>query len=179
MRSFFRSASAARATVWVVLALVVAQGGKTVPALCAADKRALPKKDIVTQLTEATAFDLLSLQPVAYSPEDDEKQVTLFHRHRVWGKVEFSDLQVVKQIRDGLSDSLSEDRDIRALCFRPRHGLIVKKKDKVICELLICFECKTLHVYDGEKYRGSISVTRGLDKELDKILTKHKIRVDD
>jgi hypothetical protein len=158
---------------------VFALGLSGVGVASAPDKRALPAKDVSQELSSADAIELLSLEPKRHQKEDGDKDVRVFHGHRVLGALAVQPEEKLKLVRQGVCDSLSDDRSIRALCFRPRHGIVAKKGEKVLCEVLICYECQSAELYDGEEYRGAISIRKGFEKHLNKLLTKNKIPIAD
>ena len=143
------------------------------------DKRALPAKTIAEELSSAEAIELLSLEPKRYEKEDGDKDVRVFHGYRVLGDLTVQPGERIKSVREGVCGSFSDDRSIRALCFRPRHGIVAKKDKQVVCEALICFQCQVAELYNGEEYRGAISIKKGFEKQLDKLLTDNKIPVVD
>ena len=142
------------------------------------EKRELRSKVIAEEVNSGDSLQILSLDPRPHRKEEDEKKAAkLFHEYRILGTLLVKEQDQVKSLQKGLTGSLSDDHSIRALCFRPRHGIVVSKGNKVVCELLICYECKSAELYDGDTFRGVISVQRGFEKELNALLTENKIPI--
>jgi hypothetical protein len=147
-------------------------------AQAAPEKYELKTQAVCKELTDADSFVLYSLDPRPYKKREDDKNVQLFHDYRVLGSLSLDRDEDINRLRKGLSESFSDDTTIRGLCFRPRHGLRVKKNGKVVTEILLCYECKLAEFYD-DKFRGVISLRKGYENELNTLLMNKNITIAD
>lgn len=123
-----------------------------------------------TILEKAEQFELLSVDPKPQ--KEDEKDG--FHGHKVLGKTAVKDADVRKQLVEALVKGM-EGEITPAKCFNPRHGIRATHDGKTV-ELLICFECAQLQVYDGPAGQGKfLLVSKAPEPVFDKVLQDAKI----
>ena len=111
-------------------------------------------KALRTALSDCKRAKLRSLSP--RHDRSDPKEGPRYHGFLELGQTELSQEEAKR-----LSLALLEGVDAKkgespAFCFNPRHGLSLEDFD-----LLICFQCQVLEVYQGEYKLGSW-VTTGL-----------------
>lgn len=149
--------SPGRMIVGVVMALVVTGCG--------------PKNDVpeptMSALQDAEQYLLLSLDPKHH----DMPPPDAFHRWGVLGRTTVADPATRKRLNDALRAGARENDGTVAGCFNPRHGIRAVKGEKWV-DLVICFECMSVQVYeDGKQTRGFL-VTESPQKVFDEVLKK-------
>ncbi len=123
-------------------------------------KAALDRPDSIT---------LYSLEPTRDKDKARPKEV--FHGVAVLGKTEVKG-DARKDLAAALVKAIEDKAAKGARCFIPRHGVSVKSGDKTI-DLVICFECSWVDVYEGDtSKRQTIGTDGGL---LNRILTGAKV----
>jgi hypothetical protein len=132
------------------------------------DENKLPN-DAKTILEKAESIELLSLDPT----RRQEKSKDDFHGWKVLGKTILKKEDDRKTAWTAIEKGIKDNDGSAAACFNPRHGIRATHDGKTV-ELVICFECLTLHVYvDGKQ--SSALTTRSPQKALDKILTDAEV----
>jgi hypothetical protein len=79
----------------------------------------------------------------------------LFHDYPILGKVELRDAERLRYVVQSLDNAGQHSTDVRAGCFDPRHGIRVNR-DGVVHDLLICYECFAVSIYEGHRLVGFI-----------------------
>jgi hypothetical protein len=95
-------------------------------------------------LEKPDQFELLSLDPYKTDKEQG------FHNHPVLGKTTIKGEKDRKKIVSALLKGIADNKGEVGKCFEPRHGIRVKHADKTV-DFVICFHCKHIHVYVGDK----------------------------
>ena len=62
-----------------------------------------------------------------------------------------------------------ENNNAVALCFNPRHGIRVRQGDSVL-DLVICFECLQVEVFEGEQRAASFLTSDSPQSVFDEVL---------
>ena len=57
------------------------------------------------------------------------------------------------QLRKALEKGMDENKAAKGACFIPRHGIRLVREKKTY-DLVICFQCLQICVYEGEKEVG-------------------------
>jgi uncharacterized protein (TIGR03067 family) len=116
-------------------------------------------------LEAAKELDLYSLDPMPAKGEDSGD----FHGWTVLGKATLKKDDahaVAAAVVKGVADN---DGSV-AICFNPRHGVRVAADGKTF-DFVICFECRQVEVYTGDKKVGETARTAAApQKALDKLL---------
>jgi hypothetical protein len=101
----------------------------------------------------ADHMEILSLDP---SHEIDRTAKDRFHGYRILGRTVLSASGQRTQLAESFLKSMEDyDWDV-AMCFSPRHGLIVRQGWKKV-EVVICFECAQLYASNQmETFRAAI-----------------------
>ncbi|MCW1925204.1 hypothetical protein OKA05_21775 [Luteolibacter arcticus] len=99
----------------------------------------------------------LSKPPAGEGEKDAKEAPPKFHRYPILGRAKVTDAiarkELLTELAKSIRASIRKDGAVEAfLCFNPRHGIIYTKGDKKL-ELLICFECESVHSYDGKQER--------------------------
>jgi hypothetical protein len=111
---------------------------------------------VETAFEKADEVTLLSLDPdSAYGriPEGTPKDAEQFHKSVVLGKTVVKDAAVQKALFDAFRAGVNDHDGSVAGCFIPRHGLRIKTGDRTV-DLVICFECAQVAVYENDKAVG-------------------------
>jgi hypothetical protein len=96
------------------------------------------------------------------------KAIGEFHGFPVLGKVEISDAAARREIIGALKDGMARAPAMPRPCYWPRHGLRIVANG-LILEVVICFECEALQIFDGEQMRQGL-INRDAKPEFDKPL---------
>ena len=101
-------------------------------------------------MANADELEVLALHPYPYDENAPTATDETFHGYKVLGKssigmVEF--LQLLQLIAQGES----ENDDVAAACFDPRHGIRVTMKDGSTQSLVICFACLQINHYENDE----------------------------
>jgi hypothetical protein len=157
-------------SIAVVLALVSLDTALADPPTLAERKEVI--RTISDLLGKTEQMELFSIDPTP--PEfQQEKPKEAFHEYKVIGKVTPKN-EETKEISQKLNASWSAEIGLRALCFEPRHGLVLTVGKKKL-ELLICFHCSTTFAFlDGEGL-GAVTTDSKGQELLDKLLTKNNV----
>jgi len=120
---------------------------------------------------KATEFDLYSLDPDR--GEGNQKGADAFHGWKVLGKttVKGADVAVV---RDAIEKGRKDSDGAVAACFQPRHGLRFTHGKKTY-DFVLCFECLSAQIYEGETQVGRFLTTSSPLKLLNKVLSDAKV----
>ncbi|QDU83377.1 hypothetical protein Pla163_04760 [Planctomycetes bacterium Pla163] len=119
---------------------------------------------VLAGLAQSDAMTIHALYPYLVrnedgQPVDDDSET--FHGYRILGSADVDDPSrrdlLVRLVERGIEDS---DGRVAA-CFNPRHGLSIVV-DGQVTDLVICFECHSMSVYeDGVEVAGHLTA-RGL-----------------
>jgi len=100
-------------------------------------------------LENAERFELLSLDPERYQNRRPKEE---FHMWRILGTMVITNAEIRNDLVTALNKSVKESRGLAAGCFNPRHGIRVIYDGKTN-DLVICFECLQVLVYQNENER--------------------------
>jgi hypothetical protein len=92
----------------------------------------------------------------------------------VLGMVRLNEPETRKQVLSAIHQSVDEG-NVNAFCFHPRHILRAHRGEKNV-ELVICFECVTLHAYRPEGGYLSYPISLAAEPLLKKILAEAGIK---
>jgi hypothetical protein len=100
-------------------------------------------------LRQATALELLALSFDAPTTPELLADPQRFHGFEVLGRTTVTDEATRTQALDLIGRACRENDGMIAACFSPRHGVRAVHGGRTV-DLVICFECYSLHVYaDG------------------------------
>ena len=125
-------------------------------------------------LTKADGFELYSLDP-AREPDMAKPAKDTFHGRKVLGKTEVKDADR-KRLAEALRTGAEDNSGAAAGCFIPRHGLRLKGGGKTV-DLVICFQCLSVEVFEDDKRVGGFLTTGEPQKEFDAVLKAAKIKL--
>lgn len=128
-------------------------------------------KEVREAFEKATEFDLYSLDPDRQGKKSDKD--TLFHDWKVLGKTTLKG-DDAKKVRAAIDKGRKDSDGSVAACFNPRHGVRIVQDKKTI-DLVICYECHSATIYEGDKRIGSFLTARSPSPILNKVLTDAKI----
>ena len=148
--------------IFTVLALL--------PGCVRADNK-LPDK-VKEALDKAESFDLYSLDPMR--GKGDKVPEGGFQGYKVLGKTTVKDADTRKKLVAALEKGIAQNKGEAAGCFNPRHGIRVTHESNTY-DLVICFECFSAEVYDGDKKDGSFLLTISPQPVFNKVLTDAKV----
>ena len=134
------------------------------------DFERLPK-EAKAILDGAEKMELYSLDP-AGGPLKKDAAKNGFHGWKVLGKTQLKEAKTRKSVMTAIHKGIPENFGA-AGCFHPRHGIRATLKDKTV-DLVICFECGSMTVYNGEKV-NVVYTSASPQPVLDKVLTAAKV----
>jgi hypothetical protein len=132
-----------------------------------------PKKrvaEVQAILATAERMEAFRLSPRKVD-EARKPSVQTFHGYEVLREVSVTNAAVRKELALFLSKALHWNVLRRALCFNPRHGLRVVHKQETL-ELVICFECSRIDVYEGTKLAETLTVVAKRHDVVDQIFRR-------
>jgi hypothetical protein len=121
----------------------------------------LPKQ-VQDAFSNAAEFDLYSLDPFAEAKDG-------FHGYTVLGKTAVKG-DLAKKVREAIEKGASENNDKKGACFHPRHGIRISTA-KTSYDLVICFQCLQIEVYEGDKEITLVLTSGSPSDLLNKVLT--------
>jgi hypothetical protein len=119
-------------------------------------------------LAKADTFELYSLDPTR-EPGKEVPAADAFHGWKILGKTEVKADAARKRLADALRTGAEDNPGIVAACFIPRHGIRLTGGGKTI-DLVICFQCMSVQVFEDDKPVKGFLVTNSPQKELDAVL---------
>jgi len=120
-----------------------------------------------------------------YSIEPDirpvDAQAENLQGYRVLGSQSVSNAEALRQVVNELNAAAERWDGAVAMCFNPRHGIRVKSGDKNY-DMLICYECSQVYLYEGAKevgimYLNSAPKNEPSPKVLNDLLTQAGIKL--
>jgi hypothetical protein len=101
-----------------------------------------------SDFARAEKVELLRLQPTEL-PEagPPPKSSVTFHDQPILRSVVLSSEQAARAGKQ-VTDSIARNPVLMTACFYPRHGIRLTRGAQHV-DLVICFECETVHVYRG------------------------------
>ena len=118
-------------------------------------------------LEGATHLELLSLDP----EHDPPHRSRLFHGFRVLGRTPIGSPDDRRRLFFELNKGNAENAGMRASCFNPRHGLRAALHGRV-ADLVICFECRQVVAYVGDRDAGGFTTSPSPQPFLDGLLRR-------
>src|SRR5262249_544091 len=118
---------------------------------------------------KADAMEVLRLYPVQRGKRR-KGAANLFHEYDVLHRVRVAEAKQRKELAASLSKGFHWNSLRRALCFNPRHGLKASCGKRTL-DLLICFECSRIQVYQDNEPAGTITVVAKSCPVIDRILS--------
>lgn len=131
-----------------------------------AEEKGLPEAALAI-LDKAEQLEVWSLDPVERGAKDD------FHGWKVLGKTSVKNADTGKPLMSALKKGIADSDGIAAACFNPRHGVRAIVDGKTV-DLVICFECFSLQVFEGDK-KHSVLTTRSPQASFDQVLRDAKV----
>jgi hypothetical protein len=108
-------------------------------------------------LQNADKYELLSLYP--YALTDGNVSGPRLDGFRILGRTTITDSATREDLNHSLIDAAWKSNGEVGSCFMPRHAICVTRNG-VTTEVLICFECKQVHVYRDNKEIVFFPITR-------------------
>src|SRR5207248_10826161 len=108
-------------------------------------------------------------RPSGAPPEPAGKPI--FHGHRILGQTVIADPSVRSRLLTAFYDNVGRSDPGR--CFNPRHGIRAVRDGKTV-DLLICFECWRVVVYDSRGEHDT-TISRIPQPVFDRVLTAARI----
>lgn len=102
--------------------------------------------------------------------EPEEQKKPNFHSYMVLGQTSVTDAQARTRLLTALYEGISLSDGSAAACFNPRHGIRAIMKERTV-DLVICFECQSLEVYDNQT-RTTTTLTRTPQPVFNEFLTR-------
>jgi hypothetical protein len=119
---------------------------------------------------KAAQFELYSLDPFKGQQNEGDSS---FHGWKVLGKTALKGANA-QTVREAVEKGRSDSDGSVAKCFNPRHGLRFTVDQKTY-DFVICYQCLSAEVYDGDNGLGQFLTTSGPAGTLNKILRAAKV----
>jgi len=165
-----QSPSSSRSPLWIVsglltlVAILLLGAG----AIYWWQNRGLPPVERA-KLIERGTLTLVSL-----NPDHESTSPTKLYDWEELGRVELTDPAEREQLILALNQGIAESDGTVAGCFNPRHAILWKDGSESL-DLVICFECLSMSVYEnGTRGEGHIT-TSSPQSTFDKLLKQHGI----
>lgn len=104
-------------------------------------------------LGEADSWTILRIDPSPMDLYEVDGEAppsdAAFHGYPELARTELADPDALRELLTGLEAGIAGNDSMVAACFNPRHGVIAESGGRRI-DLLICFECLQIQVFDGE-----------------------------
>ena len=136
----------------------------TLGVLAGCDQRKGVPSNVLTSLDQAQKYELLSLDPLVRGTTDDH-----FHGWKVLGRTTVDDPSVRKKLNDALKEGARVGAQGPMACFNPRHGIRTTRDGKTL-DLVICFECVQVYVYEGKDKTGNFLISASPEATFDDVL---------
>ena len=136
-----------------------------------APKRLLP--EVAQALESASSITLLSLDP---NIQDARPFTKKFHHYRVLGQTDVTDLGSQERVATAIKNAVRDFNGLSAACFNPRHGVRIVTPQGTTYDFVICFECNSVAIYEGEERVPNVGIT-GSSAPLDELLRAAKIKL--
>ena len=114
-------------------------------------------------MRNAETFELLSLDP-EIRPDDAD-----FHRFKVLGRTVVTEAATRKRLYRALQSGARWNLPLQALCFIPRHGIRATAGGATV-DLVICFECSQVRVWQGENDVTTFIVGQSPERVFEEVL---------
>lgn len=113
-------------------------------------------KEVREAFDKASEFELYSLDPARPIKKNDKD--VLFHDWKVLGKTTLKG-EDARKVRSAIDKGRKDSDGLVAACFNPRHGVRFVR-DKKTYDIVICYECLSATIYEGEKRLGQFLTTQ-------------------
>jgi hypothetical protein len=161
-----RLALAAFALILAAIAMMLAAGAFAVD-------NEIPKEARIA-FEKATEFEMYSLNPARLRDKEvKEADADRFHNWKILGKTTVKD-DVAKKVRSAVEKGVKDSDGSVAACFNPRHGIRIVHEMKTY-DLVICYECLSANVFEGDKLIGQFLTSSSPGKALTRILSDAKV----
>ncbi len=120
-------------------------------------------------LFNAPELELVAINP-DWPTEESRADPTTLHGYSVRGRSTLVEREKRLELLVALGEGAMENDGVVAACFNPRHAIIAQYDGKV-CELIICFECLTFQVWDGNERVETVDLSETPRATFDRIYT--------
>jgi hypothetical protein len=117
-------------------------------------------------LAKGSHFELLSLDPDERNAKGAKEK---FHDWKVLGKTVVKSKAARRRILAAVLKGVADHPRYAAKCFNPRHGIRATLDGRTV-DLVICFECYQIEMFEGNEELGDALTNRKPQPVLDKVL---------
>ena len=119
-------------------------------------------------LLQAEQLEIYALDPMHRNMSGAEDDAAPhFHEYRVLDSATLPTRAEAREVLGLIYDSVRRSNGMVAACFNPRHGIRATVGGDVV-DFVICFECLSMHVHEGETQHG-VLVSDALEPEVSAI----------
>ena len=159
---------------WTAIPLVAVIAGLVVGCLSSPFGRSLPQP-VTAAFDHPDEVVLYSLDPGGKGQKSDPDPTReSFHGHIVMGKTVVADPDTRKTLFAAFRRGVNDHDGSVAMCFNPHHGLRVKSGTRTV-DLVICFQCSQVHVFDDGKPGESFLISTSPCETFNDILEAAKV----
>ncbi len=121
----------------------------------------------------------LDPRPIGRDEESARPDAETFHGYRILGAADVDDPTTRRRIVELVYDGVDGNTTTVAACFDPRHGIRATQGDRSI-DLVICFECLQLKLYDSGTADGGsgLLTSRSPEPEMTRIFNELGLTLD-
>lgn len=126
---------------------------------CSPDRAQLEGSDVLgAPLVNADAFEIVSLDPfvIDFNTARGEA-IDHLYGYQVMCDAEVDDVELRREITKLVASGLAPEGGTDA-CFNPRHGIRAVVDGRTI-EFVICYECRSLQIYEDGDFKASHPTT--------------------
>ena len=145
--------SGMKRALFILVLLMVAAGGLAFYVFRPHGGKLPP--EVMTALKESEKLTLYSIDFQAF--EESSFHDIRFHGNRILGETVITSVEARRQVARAIQKGVKAWDGNLYHCFNPRHGLRVIR-GAAVYDLLICFECQQIQIFDGEVIAGEVKV---------------------
>lgn len=153
------------------------------------DEVASPRPDgLFASLADAEAGEIFALHPYPWQLEQEQREREEaeaptsedanedLHGYRILGRAQLASASDRNHLLALIEKGIEDSDGTVAACFNPRHGIRIVKGG-VVTELVICFECLSLHVYKGGVQSGSETTSIRYSRAVTALFERHGLEL--
>lgn len=142
-----------------------------VPGCLTMGENKLPQP-VADTLDAPDEFILYSLEPAGIGRNKDNDKT--FHGHTILGQTEVKDAATQKKLVAAFRRGVRDHDGSVAGCFIPHHGISVRKAKRCI-DLVVCFKCAQVKVYENGKEGELILISTSPRNTFNEVLKQARV----
>lgn len=133
-------------------------------------------RPVADALNAPDEFILYSLEPggLGKLKDDDKVDAKTFHGHTILGQTEVKDAATRKKLVTAFNRGVGDHDGSVAGCFMPHHGIRVRSGKHVV-DLVVCFMCAQVKVYENGKEGELILISTSPRDTFNEVLKQARV----